>query len=352
MSGELSVDYLGLGLLPPVAIGACPLTQEPETVRQLIQAGAEAIVLPSILQEQIVHRRMKTDDPLGALSHSGYQPQQDHYNGGADGYLQTIEELRKLLVVPVIASLNGSSEGEWFGFAKEVESAGAHAIQCNLQQVVYYELETSNDAKARMCDMVRRVRDQVEIPITAKISQRYTNLASMARQLTLDDGDGAVCDGIVLFTHTPHWDVSVDRMHWTIHWELSAINSLGAILEGVVMARSTTPEASIAASGGLATSEDAVKAMIAGADVVMVTSAIYRHGPDAIRDMVNSISRHVESSHYRALREFLRDRPVEPVNEERFMRMEYVDPLTRSDTYFDPTPEVSPQTGDAYGHRT
>ncbi|WP_436714438.1 dihydroorotate dehydrogenase-like protein [Roseiconus lacunae] len=351
MSGELSVDYLGLELSSPVVIGACPLTKEPETVRQLIQAGAGAIVLPSILQEQIVHRRMKTDDPLGALSHSGYQPQQDHYNGGADGYLQTIENLRKLFDVPVIASLNGSSEGQWLGFAKEIESAGAHAIEFNLQQVVYDELETSNDAEARMCDMVRQVRDQVQIPLAAKISQRYTNLESMARQLTLDDGDGAVCDGLVLFTHTPHWDVSVDRMHWTIHWELSPLHSLGAILEGVVRSRSTTPDASIAASGGVATGEDAIKAMIAGADVVMVTSVVYRHGPDAIRDMVDGIRRHVEWSHHPTLREFLAARLVEPVNEERFMRMEYVDPLTRSETYFDPTPEVSPQSGDAYGHQ-
>ncbi|MEO9593897.1 hypothetical protein [Rhodopirellula bahusiensis] len=86
-------------------------------------------------------------------------------------------------------------------------------------------------------------------------------------------------------------------------------------------------------------------------DVVMVTSVVYRHGPDAIRDMVDGIRRHVEWSHHPTLREFLAARPVEPVNEERFMRMEYVDPLTRSETYFDSTPEVSPQSGDAYGHQ-
>lgn len=352
MSGELSVDYLGLELSSPVVVGACPLTKAPETVRQLIQAGAGAIVLPSMLQEQIVHRHMKSDDPLGALSRSGYQPQQDHYNGGADQYLRTIEDLRRQFTVPIIASLNGSSAGQWIEFAKEIESAGAHAIECNLQQVIYDELETSNDAEARMCDMVRQVRDQVEIPIVAKISQRYTNLASMARQLTLDDGDGAVCEGLVLFTHTPHWDVSIDRVHWTINWELSPISSLGAVLEGLVRVRSTTPEASIAASGGIATGEDAIKTMIAGADVVMVTSVVYRHGPDAIRDMVDGIRQHLDSSHHQTLREFLCARPVEPVNGERFMRMEYVDPLTRSDTYIDPTPVVSPQTGDVYGHRT
>lgn len=111
MSGALSVDYLGLELSSPVAIGAYTLTKKPETVRQLIQAGA--IVLPSTLHEQIVHRRMKMDDSLDALSHSGYPPQQDHYNGGANRYLHTIAELRKQFGVPIMSSLNGSSEGQW-----------------------------------------------------------------------------------------------------------------------------------------------------------------------------------------------------------------------------------------------
>jgi len=298
------------------------------------------------LQEQIVHRLMKPTDPLGAIEQSGYQPQQDKYNGGAEKYLQMIDSLKNTCPVPVIASLNGSSAGPWLAYATEVESAGADAIEFNLQQAVFDMQESSNDIEARLCELIRQVHESVSIPVAAKISQRYTNLTSMARQLS-----NAGAAGLVLFTHMPHWDVSTDRMHWTIHWELSPIDSLGNILEGVVLASAGDHGMSIAASGGIATAEDAIKAMIAGATTVMVTSAVYRDGPDTIRNMVDGIERHLATSPYQTLADFHAACPKNHLGDERSLRLEYVDPLTRSETYFDPTPMVSRQTGDAFGHK-
>jgi len=347
MPGQLGVTYLGLELSSPVIVGACPLTIQPETVRQLVVAGAGAIVLPSMLQEQIVHRIMKPSDPLGAIERSGYQPQQDKYNGGAENYLRTIALLKETSGVPVIGSLNGASDGAWLDYATEIESAGADAIEFNLQHAVFDADETADHVEARFCNMIRQVKERVTVPVAAKISQRYTNLASMARQLA-----GVATGGIVLFTHLPNWDVSTDRMHWTIHWELSPLDSLSGILEGIVRIRGGKFGMSIAASGGVATSDDAIKAMIAGADVVMVTSAVYREGPDAIRNMVVGIERCLDLSPHQTLREFQKARPTSHVDGQRMMRLEYVDPLTRRDTYFDPTPEVSNETGDAYGHKT
>jgi dihydroorotate dehydrogenase (fumarate) len=345
MSGELSVNYLGLELSSPVIVGACPLSIEPETVRQLINAGAGAIVLPSVMQEQLIHRLMKPTDPLGAIERSGYQPQQDKYNGGADNYLRSIELLKRSCTVPVIASLNGASLGDWLDYAKEIEAAGADALECNVQTVNFDPESTSNEIESGLCEIVASVVSRVSIPVAVKLSQRYTNLASMARQLK---ETGA--KGLVLFTHQPHWDVCTDRKHWTICWELSPVDSLGGVLEGIVRIHGGKLGLSIAASGGVATSQDAIKAMIAGADVVMVTSAIYREGPGAIRNMVNGIQRYLGIHHHPTLQDFQASRPTADIDSERTMRLEYVDPLTRSKAYFDPAPTTSQTTGDAFGH--
>ncbi len=345
MPNLLAVNYLGMPISSPVIVGACPLTIQPETARQFVDAGAGAIVMPSMMQEQIVYRRMLSTDPLGAIEKSGYQPQQDNYNGGAENYLHSISSLRKTCRVPIIASLNGFSSGDWLEYASEIESAGADALELNLQSAVYDPNTPSDEIEANLCGIVAAVAERVSIPIAAKINQRFTNLGSMARQV---QQAGAL--GIVLFTHLPHWDVCTDRVHWTIRWELSPLDSLGGILEGVVRVNSGTQGMSIAASGGIGTCEDALKAMIAGADVVMVTSAIYRDGPDAIRRIVDGIHRYLELNHHATLLDFQRSRPKADVGPEQMMRLEYVDPLTRSNTYFDPTPTAFSVEGDVYGH--
>ncbi len=346
MTGELAIQYLGLDLTSPVIVGACPLTIEPETVRQLVEAGAGAVVLPSMLQEQIVHRLMKPTDPLGAIERSGYQPQQDKYNGGAEEYLRSITALKRTCAVPIIASMNGASSGDWLDYAMEIELAGADALELNLQSAVFDPEVTSDAIESNLCNIVKGVVDRVRIPVAAKISQRYTNLSSMARQLIK-----VGANGIVLFTHSPHWDISTDRMHWTVRWELSPSDALGGILEGVVRVRGASPHLSLAASGGVTTSEDAIKAMIAGADVVMVTSAIYREGPHAVRKVVDGITRHLDLSHHRTFAEFLDSRSVMTLGPEQLMRLETVDSLTVNKHYFDPTPAASHAAGDKFGHK-
>ncbi|TWU46692.1 dihydroorotate dehydrogenase-like protein [Rubripirellula reticaptiva] len=347
MSNELAVNYLGLQLTSPVVMGACPLTIQPETVRQLVDAGVGAVVLPSMLQEQIVHRQLKSTDPLRAISDSGYQSQQDKYNGGADNYPGIIANLKRVTCIPIIASMNCASKGDWLAYAEEIESAGADALELNVQSAIYDPHTTAATIESDLCEMVADLVSRISIPVTVKVSQRYTNLASITRQIR-DVG----AKGIVLFTHLPHWDVSLDRKHWTIAWELSPIDSLGGILEGIVRVYNANLNLSIAASGGVSNSDEAIKAMIAGADVVMVTSAVYREGPNAIRSIVDGIRRHLEINHYPTISDFQHSRPAAEIGPERIMRLQVTDPLTRSTTYFDPTPVVSPETGDAFGHKT
>ncbi|WP_044301429.1 dihydroorotate dehydrogenase-like protein [Rhodopirellula sallentina] len=361
MSDDLTTTYLGMELRSPIIIGACPLTIEPETARQMCDAGAGAVVLPSILQEQVTYSMLKRDAPVAAIHESGYQPQQDRYNGGVDNYLPTIQRMKETLPVPVIGSLNGASDGQWLAFAKEIQNAGADALEFNWQRGMYDPNESADAVEDRLVEISRDLCERLSIPIAIKLNQNFTNLASIARKL-----EQTGVDGVVLFSHRPHWDVNVDRMHWTIRWELSPADYLGTILEGLVHARTGGLDLSIAASGGVRTGEDAIKAMIAGADVVMVTSEVYREGPDVIHNIQQGIRRYLTAHHHPSLLAFQQLRPAVELTPQRLMRLEYVDPLTSPSQspplsssmastttyyYYDPTPSIPASYGDAFGHR-
>lgn len=346
MTKELNTTYMGMELSSPVVVGACPLTIEPEQVRQMVAAGAGAIVLASMLQEQINYGMMKLDDTVGAVSASGYQPQQDRYNGGTENYLDTIRNLKTLCNVPIIASLNGSFQGPWLDYALEIQAAGADALELNWQCGLSDPNQSCEAVEALLIDVAGDLGNRLSIPIAVKLTQQFTNLACVAHKL-----QAAGVAGLVLFAHRPHWDVSIDRMHWTIGWELSPTDALGTILEGIVHVRTGGLELSLAASGGVRTGEDALKAMIAGADIVMVTSEIYRQGPDAIQSILQGISHYLDNSHHDSLMAFQQSRPAVELTPARLVRLEYLDPLTRSDYYTDPTPQAPSTAGDAYGHQ-
>lgn len=341
----LSVEYLGLKLQSPVIVGSCPLTIAPESVRQFAVAGAGAIVLPSMLQEQIVHWQAQPDDPATALLKSRYRPQPDKYNGGVENYLHTISDLKKVEKLPIIASLNGGSSGRWLEYAQQIQSSGADALEFHWQPMVATPNECAAEVEQQLCDVVRSLSASLSIPLAVKLNQRFTNLASIAKQLY-----EAGANGLTLFTHDPCWDVSIERMHWTIRWELSPDSALGGVLEGIVRSRTGGLAMSIAASGGVRTSEDALKAMIAGANVVMVTSEIYRSGPNAIALIVEGIHRYMATSRFNSLQEFQEARPPVPLSSERFERMEIIEPLIRLEHGYDPFPVAAAQTGDAFGH--
>ena len=330
MATDLNVFYLKLPLKSPIVIGACHLTLELESVCQMISCGAGAVVLPSIYQEQIAHR----DE-----SHS-------RYNGGPDQYLKSIQEIKRLANIPVIASMNGYCDGSWLEYAKLIEVNGADAIELNLQPNISNPAQRSEEIEEQLCEMVRRVCDSVSIPVAVKLSPRFTNLANMAHRLQVL---GAA--GVVLFAHETKWEVAINRLQWTSHWELTPVDSLGATVTGIIHAGLSGLDLSIAASGGVRTAEDAMKAMIAGADVVMITSEIYRSGPEAISRMVHGLERLIESQGFHSLAQLQQARPKPESRSQRSIRSESINPITRSTTYRDPTPVVEQKSGDRYGHQ-
>jgi dihydroorotate dehydrogenase (fumarate) len=346
MSVQLDCSYLTLSLKSPIIVGACSLTLEPESLRLLVACGAGAVVLPSIFQEQIAWRDQRASDLQSPAERSAGEDKREKYNSGPEGYLTSIQNIKQLVSIPVIASMNGYGEGEWLSFAQEIEASGADALELNLQPFIDDGLQSSEAIETQLCDMVRKVCGCVAIPVAVKLTARFTNIAHVARRL---QSVGAA--GVVLFAHEPRWDVALERLRWTIHWELTPVGSVGTTVAGIVHARSGGVNMSLAASGGIRSAEDAVKVMIAGADVVMMTSELYRAGPEAIRKTSNGLVRYLESNGFASLAEFQKARPTPETRSYQRVRRDYLEELTRSNRVADPTAVVNVQTGDRFGHR-
>lgn len=344
MSANLACSYLNLSLKSPVIVGACPLTLEPEALRQIISAGAGAVVLPSIFQEQIAYQEELQRESLSSNDRSRAL-KRERYNSGLDGYLANIRQIKSAASVPVIASLNGYGDGQWLEFAKRIEASGADALELNIQPLIENWQQTAAEIEADLCEVVRKVCASVAIPVAVKLTQRFTNLINIAHRLR-----EAGAAGLVLFAHEPRWDVALDRLQWTIHWELTPVDSAGATVAGIVHSRASGLDLSIAASGGIRTAEDAIKVMTAGADVVMITSELYRSGPDTIRQMLAGIERYLESGRFASLDQFRAARPTPELRSHLMARRDYLEQLTGSLHYGDRTPIAQPQTGDRYGH--
>jgi dihydroorotate dehydrogenase (fumarate) len=346
MSSRTACEYLKLPLTSPVVVGACPLTLEPERLRQMIAAGAGAVVLPSLFQEQLTAQGQLPIDPVAASDLAGQDFRQQLYNGGPDQYLSSIQEIHRISTVPVIASLNGYSAGPWLNFARRIADSGAAALELNLQPVIADPQQSAEEIETAIAQIVQQVRQSITIPVAVKTTRHFTNIARMVQCIR-----SAGAAGVVLFAHETNWDVSLDRLEWTTRWELTPVDSVGATIAGIVQARTGTADVSIAASGGVRTAEDALKALIAGADVVMITSEIYRSGPAAISRILHGIERYLEMHGFGSLLEFRNARPTPQTRTQQLQRLNYLDPLTASKDYRDPSPVPNEHTGDRYGHR-
>ena len=342
---SLSTSFMGLELESPLIAGSCPRNIDFESTRIMVASGIGAIMLPSILQEQIVYQSLIKTDPIAAIEQSGHAPQQDQYNGGTEEYLETIRRMKREYSLPTIASMHGASTGNWLDFAAKMQESGADAIVLNWQIGRCNPNESGEQVEARMLEWVSQIRSRLTVPIAFQMNERFTNPASTALRL-----QNAGVNGLILFAHRPHWDVDSDRRQWTIGWELTPIGALGKTLDGLVETNTSGLNIQLAASGGIRTGDDVIKTMIAGADVAIVVSEIYRQGPIAIDTILAGIRRFLEPNHYDSLQSFLQTRPNLDERPTYEMRSEIIDPLTSSNKYQDPTPLVEQITGDRFGH--
>ena len=297
MSIDLTTKYLGLKLKNPLVIAACPLTQKLDTLLRLEQAGAAAVVLPSLFEEQITHDEVEMSrvHEIGTESFAEsltYFPEEDDYHAGPESYLDYIAKVKQAVKIPVIASLNGTSQGGWTRYAKMMQDAGADALELNIYFVAADLNMTSQEVESRYLDLVAMVKKTVSIPLAVKVGPYFSALANMARRLS-----EAGADGLVLFNRFLQPDINLETMETVPKLVLSTPYEMLVPLRWVAILHGRI-DASLALTGGLHDADGMIKALLAGADVGMVVSTVYEGGSSQVAKILGGLRAWMEEKEY------------------------------------------------------
>jgi dihydroorotate dehydrogenase (fumarate) len=299
---DLRTQYLGLDLRSPIVASASPLTGEPASARLLEQAGAAAIVLPSLFEEELLFEDMEINRSLEAGTDSfaealDYFPNVESFAGAGDRYLEKLRQIKAKAGIPVIASLNATTAGGWVRYAKLMEDAGADALELNLYHVAADPARSAADVEAADLALIAAVRTSVHIPLAVKLSPYYSSMANVARHV-IDAG----ADGLVLFNRFYQPDLDLDTLEVVARLELSKPWELRLPLRWIAILRPELgPKTSLAATSGIGSATDVVKALMVGADVAMMTSAILRNGPDKIRTVEAGLRTWMSENEYESV---------------------------------------------------
>ena len=297
MSIDLTTKYLGLKLKNPLVVAACPLSEQLDTLARLEEAGAAAVVLASLFEEQITHDQieMARVHEIGTESFAEsltYFPDEDDYRTGPESYLDYIGKAKKAVKIPVIASLNGTSRGGWTRYAKMMQDAGADALELNIYFIAADQNMTGEQVEARYLDLVAAVKQSVAIPLAVKVGPYFSAMANMARRLV-----EAGADGLVLFNRFLQPDIDLDTLETRPKLALSTPFELLLPLRWIAILRGRI-DASLALTSGLHEAEDLLKALLAGADVGMIASAIYEDGSQQIGRILTGLREWMEEKDY------------------------------------------------------
>jgi dihydroorotate dehydrogenase (fumarate) len=301
MSVDLSTNYLGMKLKHPLGVAACPpLTGNLEMLRRLEEAGAAFAVMPSLFEEQIEHDELElarlfeyqTESFAESLT---YFPEPQDYNTGPRKYLQHIEAAKQTISIPVIGSLNGSSKGGWIRYAKEIEEAGADALELNIYFVPTDPDMTSADVEQRYVDLVADVRQSVSIPLAVKIGPNFTSLPNFAQRL-VDAG----ANGLVLFNRYVEADIDLETLQIKPDLVLSNRHEARVPIRWIAVLRDQL-NASLAATSGVHRMQGAVKLLLAGADVTMMASILLMKGPGILTTILDEMHAWLEENEYESI---------------------------------------------------
>jgi dihydroorotate dehydrogenase (fumarate) len=293
---DLRTAYLGLSLEHPVVASSSPLSRTLDGIRRLEDAGASAIVLFSLFEEQL---RFEGDDGglLPAELRGG-----DGGSGGADAaparpdeYLELIRAAREAVGIPIIASLNGVTDGGWTRYARAIQDAGADALELNIFHVPADIATSGREVEQRYVDVVLAVRSAVRIPLAVKVGPYFSSMGEMARRLIV-----AGADGLVLFNRFYQPDFDLDRIEVVPTLQLSERVEIRLPLLWLAILHGRLP-VSLAATTGVETAGEVVKYLLAGADVVMTASSLLRHGPQHIRTLVTGLGKWLGSRGYHSV---------------------------------------------------
>lgn len=290
---ETAATYLGLRLSHPFIAGASPMAANLDTVRRLEDAGCAALVMHSLFEEQITAAEAGTIrhmDPLDEQFAQGlaYYPALTDYRLTPRDYLEHLRRVKAAVHIPVIASLNGTTRESWLRFARLLEQAGADALEINLYEVVTDLSVPGVALESTLRELVVDLKSALKIPVAVKLSPFYSAFGNVARSL-----DRAGADGLVLFNRFYQPDIDIQKMVATPTLDLSRHDELRLRLRWLAILHGRV-NASLALTGGIETPADGIKAILAGAHVVQLVSAVLRHGPDFFGTMRQGLSRWME----------------------------------------------------------
>jgi dihydroorotate dehydrogenase (fumarate) len=291
---DLTTTYLGLPLANPFMTGASPLADHLDTVRRLEDAGCAAIVLHSLFEEQITQAesgRIHQMDPLDSqfATVMSYFPQPERYPLSPDAYLEHLRQVKSAVEIPVIGSINGTTPAVWLKFARLIEQAGADAIELNMYEVVTEPDQSALVIEDSLRQVVQDLKSQLKIPVAVKLSPFFTAFSNVAREL-----DRAGADGLVLFNRFLQPDIDIRHLAVWPRLELSDSAELLLRLRWLAILHGRL-RCSLAVTGGVATPNDGIKAILAGAHAVQMVSAVLRHGPSYFTSMREELRRWMES---------------------------------------------------------
>lgn len=329
MSVDLSTRYLGLELRCPVVPSASPIGRDLDLLRRAVDAGAGAVVLPSLFEEQIQADTLQLQKMLhqgtGSFGEAtGWFPEMGDYRAGPGPYLRHLEAAVAAVDVPVIASLNGASPGGWTRYARQQVDSGAAAVELNPYAVAADPHHTATQVEDRLIELVTQVCTEVDVPVAVKLSPAYSALAHLAARLVR-----AGAAGLVLFNRFLQPDVDLDALEVVDQAHLSTPGDLLLPLRWCALLRSQL-ECSLALTSGVHDGDAVTKAVLVGADVAMSASALLRHGPEYIGELRDGLERRLAEHGYTSVDQargaLSAGNAPDP---EAFERAHYIQALTR-----------------------
>jgi len=299
---DLTTRYLGMTLKCPLIASASPLCESVDNIKRLEDQGLGAVVLPSLFEEQLQLESLSVDSDLSRGTESfpestNFFPDLQTYNLGPDGYLELIRQAKEGVGIPIIASLNGSSDGGWLQYARLMEEAGADAIELNIYSIATDPAVSGSEVEQEYIDLVRHLKHSIRIPVAVKLSQFFSAPANMGVRF-----DEVRADGIVLFNRFYQPDFDIDQLEVTPTLTLSRPEELllrlhwTAILFGHV-------RADLGITGGVHSSRDVIKCILAGARVAFMTSALLRNGVQHAAHVLSEVNRWLDEHEYSSVQQ-------------------------------------------------
>ncbi len=297
---DLSTEYLGLKLTNPLVPSSSPLTGELDSAKRLEDAGASALVLPSLFEQAIEYEQKQLEQfvhsqALGHYEAQSYQPVPEDYTSELDNYLERIQQFKSSLDIPVIASLNGISTSGWIDTGKELQQAGADALELNVYYIAADPDTSGEEVENRYLQLLTELRQHVTIPITMKLSSQFSSVANMVFKL-----QQAGAHGVSLFNRFYQPDIDLETLRIKPQLELSTPMESLLRIRWIALIRGRI-DISLATTGGIHNADTIIKALLAGADVTHLCSVLLQYGPGHITTLNKQITRWLEEHEYESV---------------------------------------------------